>query len=77
MMNVSIKLLGVNLVTLFLITPNGTKQMTVQQKKIHIWNRVRLSQLWHIGQICTIPKYTKKEHMISSETGKKYDLLDV
>ena len=52
-------------------------------KKIHIWNRVRLSlrgkkiivnqtllsKLWYIGQICTIPKYTKKQYTIFSGTG--------
>ena len=30
-----------------------------------------LSKLWYIGQICTIPKYTKKEYTIFSGTGKK------
>ena len=53
-------------------------------KKIHIWNRVRLSlrgkkiivnqtllsKLWYIGQICTIPKYTKNEYTNSSGPGK-------
>ena len=57
-------------------------------QKIYIWSRVRLllrdkkiilnqtllSKLWYIGQICTIPKYTKKEYTISSGTGKQYDL---
>ena len=57
-------------------------------KKIHSWNSVRLSEkgvivnetllckLWCIGQICTIPKYTKKEYTNSSGTGKKYDHPD-
>ena len=57
-------------------------------KEIHIWNRMRLSlrgksiidnktlssKLWHIGQFCAIPKYTKKEYTISYRTGRKYNL---
>ena len=39
-------------------------------KKI-IVNQTLLSKLWYIGQICSIPKYTKKEYMILSETEKK------
>ena len=60
-------------------------------KTIHSWNRVRLCltgekkivnqtllyKLWLIGQICSIPKYTKKEYMISFETGKKRVLPDI
>ena len=62
------------LITLFSITLNGTKQVRYS-KKIHIWNRVRLSlrgkeiivnqtlfyKFWYIDQIYTIPKYIKKD----------------
>ena len=54
-------------------TPFGTSENIA--KKIHMWNRVRLSlrgkkiiinqillsKLCYIGQIYTIPKYIKKE----------------
>ena len=32
-----------------------------------ILSQTLLSKLWYIGQICTIPKYTKQEYTISSK----------
>ena len=62
------------MLTLILITTNGWNKRRYSTKKIHIWNRVRLtlrvkkiilnqilfSKLWYIGQIYTMPKYVKK-----------------
>ena len=44
-------------------------RLSLRGKKI-IVNPTLLSKLWYIGQICTIPDYTKKEYAISSGTGK-------
>ena len=88
MMKISIKILGVNFGNSILDNSKWDKISDNIAKKIHIWNRGRLSfkgvivnqtllsKLWYIGQICTIPKYTKKEYTgtISCGTGKKHDL---
>ena len=44
-------------------------RLSLRGKKI-IANQTLLSKLWYIGQIRTIPKYTKKEYTISSGTRK-------
>ena len=44
-------------------------EISLSDKKI-IVNQTLLSKFWYIHQICTIPKYTKKEYTISSRTGK-------
>ena len=44
-------------------------RLSLRGKKIII-NQTLLSKICYIGQICTIPKYTKKEYMISCRTGK-------
>ena len=73
--NLSIKLLGINLGNFILDNCIWDKISENIPKKIHIWNRIRLSlrgnkmiinqillsKLWYIGQIYTIPKYIKKE----------------
>ena len=77
-----LKYLELTLVTLFSTTPNVIKINDDIAKKSMSgseWDSLKgvivsqtlLSKLWYIGQICNIPKYTKKEYMISSGTGKK------
>ena len=73
--NFSIKILGI---TFENYTPDNSIWEKITEnimKRIHIWNRVRLSlkgrriiinqvllsKLWYIGQIYTIPKYVKKQ----------------
>ena len=73
--NLSIKILGINSGNFALDNSICDKVSENITKKIHLWNRVRLSlrgrkliinqillsKLWYIGQIYTIPKYIKKE----------------
>ena len=57
------------------ISDNFTEKTFLIGKKI-IVNQIILPKLWYIGQIYTIPKYTKtklKECTISSGTEKKCD----
>ena len=77
------KILGLNFGNSILDISKWDKKSNGIANKIHICNRVRLSlkgvmvnqilssKLWNIGQICTIPKYAKKEYTISSGTRKK------
>ena len=72
--NFSIKILGINFDNFISDNSNWDKIVDNIAKKIHIWNRVRLSlrgrkliinqillsKLWHIGQIYTVPTYIKK-----------------
>ena len=88
---ISIILLEVNLGDSILDNSRWDKISEDIAKIIHSWNRVRLClrvknkivnqtllyKLWLIGQICSIPEYTKKEYMISFETGKKRVLPDI
>ena len=88
---ISIIILAVNLGDSILDNSKWGKISEDIAKIIHSWNRVRLClrgkkkvvnqtlsyKLWLIGQICSIPKYTKKEYMISFETGKKRVLPDI
>ena len=58
----------------YIISEGISKEMNrvwlcLRGKKI-IVNQTLLSKLWYIGQICSIPKYTKKEYTILSGTGK-------
>ena len=88
MIKIYLKIFGFNLGSSITDNSKWDKISDGIAKKIHIWNIVRLSlkgiivnqpllsKLWYIGQICTIPKNTKKEYTISSETRKKYDLKD-
>ena len=73
--NFSIKILGINFDNFVQDNSNWDKIRDNIAKKIHMWNRVRLSlrgkklvtnqillsKLWYIGQIYTIPKYIKKQ----------------
>ena len=73
--NFSIKILGINFDNFVQDNSNWDKIRDNIAKKIHMWNRVRLSlrgkklvinqillsKLWYIGQIYAIPKYTKKQ----------------
>ena len=73
--NFSIKILGINFDNYVQDNSNWDKIRDNIAKKIHMWNRVRLSlrgkkfvtnqillsKLWYIGQIYTIPKYIKKQ----------------
>ena len=71
----SIKILGITFDNFVPDNSNWDKISANIAKRIHIWNRVRLSlrgrniiinqillsKLWYIGQIYIIPKYVKKE----------------
>ena len=73
--NFSIKILGITFDNAVPDNSNWDKISANIAKRIHIWNRVRLSlrgrkiiinqillsKLWYIGQIYTIPKHIKKE----------------
>ena len=73
--NFSIKILGINFDNFVQDNSNWDKIRDNIAKKIHMWNRVRLSlrgkkfvtnqillsKLWYIGQIYTISKYIKKQ----------------
>ena len=88
---ISILIVAVNLGDSILDNSKCGKISEDIAKIIHSWNRVRLClrvknkivnqtllyKLWLIGQICSIPEYTKKEYMISFETGKKRVLPDI
>ena len=88
---ISIMIVAVNLGDSILDNSKCGKISEDIAKIIHSWNRVRLClrvknkivnqtllyKLWLIGQICSIPEYTKKEYMISFETGKKRVLPDI
>ena len=73
--NFSIKILGINFDNFISDNSNWDKIVNNIAKKIHIWNRVRLSlrgrklvinlillsKLLYIGQIHTVPRYIKKQ----------------
>ena len=73
--NFSIKILGITFDNFVPDNSNWDKISANIAKRIHIWNRVRLSlrgrniiinqillsKLWYIGQIYIIPKYVKKK----------------
>ena len=73
--NFSIKILGINFDDFISDNSKSDKIRDNIAKKIHIWNRVRLSlrskkliinqflisKFWYIGQIYAIPKYIKKQ----------------
>ena len=73
--NFSIKIFGINFDNFISDNTNWDKISVNIAKRIHIWNRVRLSfrskklitnqlllsKLWYIGQIYTVPKYIKRE----------------
>ena len=73
--NFSVKILGIKFDNFVSDNSNWDKIRDNTAKKIHMWNRVRLSlrgkkliinqvlisKFWYIGQIYAVPKYTKKQ----------------
>ena len=73
--NFSIKIFGINFDNFISDNTNWDKISVNIAKRIHVWNRVRLSlrgkkliinqlllsKLWYIGRIYTVPKYIKRE----------------
>ena len=73
--NFSVKILGIKFDNFVSDNSNWDKIRDNTAKKIHMWNRVRLSlrgkkliinqvllsKFWYIGQIYAVPKYIKKQ----------------